>query len=89
MSRAPTKTVQMACLTIGYTDYLLPSAKAMKVAELMQEAVECRPGFDSTQATYTLLQRPVNVAFTLVRPNQVRMPQSETSPLPAEPRQIR
>ena len=89
MSRAPAKSVQMACLTIGYTDYLLPSAKAMKVAELMQEAVECRSGFDGMQADYTLLQRPVNVAFTLVRPNQVRMPQGETSPLPSKPRQLR
>lgn len=38
MSRAPAKAVPMACLTIGYLQYLLPSAKAMKVAELMQDA---------------------------------------------------
>ena len=89
MSRAPAKAVPMACLTIGYVDYLLPSAKAMKVAELMQEAFECRSGFDDRHMTYTVSERPVNVAFALVRPSQVRMPQGETSPLPSKPRQLR
>lgn len=89
MSRPPTKAVQMACLTIGYTDYLLPSAKAMKVAELMQEAVECRSGYDGMQAEYRLTEKPVNVAFTLVRPNQVRMPHGEPMPVPAKPRLLR
>ena len=89
MSRTPAKAVPMACLTIGYVDYLLPSAKAMKVAELMQEAFECRSGFDDRHMTYTVSERPVNVAFALVRPSQVRMPDGETSSIPTKPRLLR
>lgn len=89
MSRAPAKPAQLACLTIGFTDYLLPSAKAMKVAELMQDAVECSTGYDDRQQTYTVRDRSVNVAFALVRPNQVRMPNGEPVPVPAKPRLLR
>lgn len=85
MSRASTKPTPMACLTIGYQDYLMPSDKAMKVAELMQHAVECRSNFEGTGYVYTAKDQP-NVEFSLVRPNQVRMPQGESMPMPA-PRQ--
>lgn len=85
MSRASTKPTPMACLTIGYQDYLMPSDKAMKVAELMQHAVECRSNFEGTGYVYTATDQP-NVEFSLVRPNQVRMPQGEPMPMPA-PRQ--
>ncbi len=85
MSRASTKPTPMACLTIGYQDYLMPSDKAMKVAELMQHAVECRSNFEGTGYVYTAKDQP-NVEFSLVRPNQVRMPQGEPMPMPA-PRQ--
>lgn len=84
MSRA-TKPTQMACLTIGYQDYLMPSDKAMKVAELMQHAIACESNFEGTGYVYTAKEQP-NVEFSLVRPNQVRMPQGEPMPVPA-PRQ--
>ncbi|WP_314971740.1 hypothetical protein [Comamonas testosteroni] len=89
MSRAPAKTVQMACLTIGYTQYLLPSAKAMKVAELMQDAFECEQDFTGHEMKYEVQPDQPRVAFALVRPSQVRMPQGEKSPLPAKPRLLR
>ena len=85
MSRASTKPTPMACLTIGYQDYLMPSDKAMKVAELMQHAIECESNFEGTGYVYTAKDQP-NVEFSLVRPNQVRMPQGEPTPMPA-PRQ--
>lgn len=85
MSRASTKPTPMARLTIGYQDYLMPPDKAMKVAELMQHAVECRSNFEGTGYVYTAKDQP-NVEFSLVRPNQVRMPQGEPMPMPA-PRQ--
>ena len=81
MSRASTKPTPMACLTIGYRDYLMPSDKAMKVAELMQHAIECESSFEGTGYVYTAKDQP-NVEFSLVRPNQVRMPKGETMPVP-------
>lgn len=81
MSRATTKPTPMACLTIGYRDYLMPSDKAMKVAELMQHAVECESNFEGTGYVYTAKDQP-NVEFSLVRPNQVRIPQGEPMPVP-------
>lgn len=81
MSRASPKPTPMACLTIGYRDYLMPSDKAMKVAELMQHAIECDSNFDGTSYVYTAGEQP-NVEFSLVRPNQIRMPRGEAVPVP-------
>lgn len=81
MSRASPKPTQMACLTIGYSDYLMPSDKAMKVAELMQHAIACNSNFEGTGYVYTAKETP-NVEFSLVRPNQVRMPHGEPVPMP-------
>lgn len=89
MTRAPAKTVQMACLTIGYTEYLLPAAKAMKVAELMQDAFECDHRYDERDFVYVVQPDQPRVAFALVRPNQVRMPQSDPTMPPAKPRLLR
>ncbi len=81
MSRA-TKPTQMARLTIGYQEYLMPSDKAMKVAELMQHAIACESNFEGTGYVYTAKEQP-NVEFSLVRPNQVRMPLGEPMAVPA------
>jgi hypothetical protein len=89
MSRATAKPTPMACLTIGYSDYLMPSDKAMKVAELMQHAIECESSFEGTGYVYTAKETP-NVEFSLVRPNQVRMPHGKpVSMPPARPRLLR
>ena len=81
MSRSPAKPVQMAYLTIGYSHFLMDASKAMKVAELMQHAIECESNFEGTGYVYTAKDQP-NVEFSLVRPNQVRMPQGEPMPMP-------
>lgn len=83
------KSVPMACLTIGYTQYLLPSAKAMKVAELMQEAFECDQQYTDREVVYQVQPEQPRVAFALVRPSQVRMPQAEPAPIPVKPRLLR
>ena len=82
MTRTPAKPVQMACLTIGYKQYLLPSAKAMKVAELMQDAYECDQHYDDHELVYEVQPEQPRVAFALVRPAQVRMPHGEPVPTP-------
>ena len=83
---AATKSVQMACLSIGYTDYLMPATKAMKVAELMQAAVECDQRYTGQEMVYEVQPEQLRVAFVLVRPSQVRMPDGETSENLSKPR---
>ena len=85
MTRAAKPAQQLAYLTIGHSNFLLDASKAMKVAELMQHAIECESKFEGTGYVYTAKDQP-NVEFSLVRPNQVRMPQGESMPMPA-PRQ--
>lgn len=78
------KTVQMACLSIGYHEYLMPADKAMKVAELMQAAFNCRHDFDVKDGrVYRVEEEQPDVAFTLVRAGQLRMPAGE--PMPTGP----
>lgn len=89
MSRAPAKAVPMACLTIGYLQYLLPSAKAMKVAELMQDAFECDESYQGLETVFNVQPKQPVVKFALVRSNQIRMQQDEPIPAPAKPRQLR
>lgn len=86
MSRAPTKPVQMAFLTIGYVHVLMPSDKAMKVAELMQHAVPAERDWAGTGEVYVVKEEALNVGFKLARSNQIRMPHGESMPTPA-PRQ--
>jgi len=86
MSRATTKPAQqMAYLTIGYSHFLMEASKAMKVAELMQHAVDVEWKYSGHNDTYTVGD-PVNVEFRLVPANKIRMPHGETMPAPT-PRQ--
>lgn len=78
-SRA-TKPVQMACLTIGYQDYLLPADKAMKVMTLMQGVVHCRMSFDHRPPLYLVGAQPVELELKLIQHSQVRMPSAEVHP---------
>lgn len=73
MSGKPTKVVQMACLSIGYRNYLMPADKAMKVAELMQSAFECDKDWVDHDHVYQAKEQP-SVEFAFVKPHQVRQP---------------
>lgn len=50
MTRASTKTVQMAFLRIGYQGFLTSADAAMKVAGLLQNAFACEESFDCSDA---------------------------------------
>lgn len=92
MSRSAAKPAQqMAYLTIGHGHYLLDASKAMKVAELMQHAVDAEwdYGYEGRDRRYIAGASP-NVEFRLVRADQVRMPQGEPAPMPvARPRLLK
>lgn len=83
MSRPSTKPgQQMAYITIGFDSFLMESSKAMKVAELMQHAVQARLSYAENTGDYLYTANgPVNVEFKLVRPDQVRMPDVEPRPV--------
>lgn len=89
MTRASTKSVPMACLTIGHYEYLLPAAKAIKVAELMQDAFECDHNYGDDGFIYEVRATQPRVSFALVRPNQLRMPAGEPMPVPGKPRLLK
>ena len=89
MARAPAKSVPMACLTIGHCDYLMAAAKAIKVAELMQDAFNCVRSYGDLDFVYEVQPDHPRVSFSLVRPNQVRMPDAEPTRQPATPRLLK
>lgn len=62
----------MACISIGFEDFLMPADKAMKVAELMQSAFHCRRGYEQGHS-YTPGDQP-RVEFAFVKPSEVRKP---------------
>lgn len=82
MSRAAKPAQQMAYLTIGHSNFLLEASKAMKVAELMQYAVDADWNYVSRGDDYYTAGEPARVEFRLVRADQVRMPQGEPAPVP-------
>lgn len=86
MSRAAKPAQQMAYLTIGHSTFLLDASKAMKVAELMQPAVDADWNYARQGDDYYTAGDQARVEFRLVRSDQVRMPQGEPTPMPA-PRQ--
>ena len=67
-----TKSVNMACVTVGFQHFLMPADKAMKVVELMQTAFECEQGYQRSP-TYTVGEQP-RIELCLVRPDQIRRP---------------
>lgn len=78
MSRPSTKPApQMAFITIGYGHFLMESSKAMKVAELMQHAVNADWNYIRGDSDTYTANGPVNVEFKLVRQSQIRMSGSD------------
>lgn len=68
-------TPALAVLTIGYSEFLLPRSKALKVAELMGEAVSVQSKYEGgTGYTYKPTGTP-NVELALINPNQVELDQ--------------
>lgn len=80
---AKPKNVPMAILSIGYDRYVLPSAKAMKVAELMQGAAAVDFDYRDRGSKYIVQQEELRIAFELVRADQLVMPEGAIEPAPA------
>lgn len=92
MTRAAKPGQQMAYLTIGYQGFLMDPAKAMKVMEMMQHAVNADQKYDRADIlndTYEV-DGPVNLQLRLVPAHKVRMPGGEAAPVkPAGPRLLK
>lgn len=70
---ATKKTMPMACVTIGFESYLMPTDVGMKVVQLMQESVRCDRDYTGGLGhVYTPRDVPT-IELTMVRPNQVRI----------------
>jgi hypothetical protein len=85
-----TRPVQMCCVQIGYSSYLMPADKGMKVVEMLQAAFECRKDYAERGYVYIVGNQP-EVELALVRSDQVRKPVEQPSEEPprllAAPRQ--
>lgn len=79
MSRA-LKSAQLCCVSIGYQDFLLPTAEGMKLVALLQNAMACEDTFDGEQYVYVVKKANPEVVFKSVRHAQVRMPEGEIKP---------
>lgn len=82
--KQPQKSVQMCCVTLGYTNYVMPADKGMKVVALMQSAVSCSEEYEDQQWIYRTDEEPKAVEFKLIQQGQLRGPMA-----PASPRQTR
>jgi len=77
---------QIAKLSVGHTDILLPADKALKVAALLIGAVQCRYSGsfrhdmeDDFQGAMYLAEGPVRVEIEMLRSSQVIAPASPKS----------
>lgn len=66
-----TKTVQMCCVSLGYSTYLMPADMGMKLVALMQSAFECKRDYDDGRYAYVIGRQP-DVELALVKTDQVR-----------------
>lgn len=74
------KQVQMCCVTLNYTDYIMPADKGMKVVALMQSAVPCKEDFEGHQLVYRADEDPKAVEFKLIHQSQLRGPKAAAAP---------
>lgn len=69
------KPVQMCCLTLNYTNYVMPADKGMKVVALMQSAVPCEENYEGPQGfVYRAIDEHKAVEFKLIQASQLRGP---------------
>ena len=74
MSPAPSKPPQMACVSIGYRNILMPADKAMKVVELLQYAVAVDRSYRDSDDLYVVSEEPLHVSLEFVPTGKIRMP---------------
>lgn len=79
MATRSIKQQQMAVVTLGYRDYLLPQASALKVLDLMSQAVEVESEFSTRKMRYRVGEAP-EVSLVVIKSDQLELPESELSP---------
>lgn len=73
-TRKPTaRRRDLACVRIGYEEFLLDADKAMQVVKLFRESLHCRKHFSGTRYQYVAGGTP-ELELTLVAPDQVVVP---------------
>lgn len=80
MSRAP-KPGPLCVVSIRYEHYLLPQAQALKLVEIMAGAVNVQESYEGPRMKYTATGSP-DVSLSLVKPEQIVMPDGEIKPAP-------
>lgn len=75
---------QMACVSIGYYEYLVPLEAATKIIALMANSVGLEKDFDRASGAYcyTVKAEQPRIEMTIVRPDDLRFPNGQ----PAQPR---
>ena len=63
----------VACLRIGFIDYLLEPDKAMQVLKLLRGSLECDRQFSNGGYRYRVKERP-ELELTIIDPSQIDMP---------------
>ncbi len=69
-----TNATQMACVTLGYTEYLMPMSSAVRLVELMGKAVKCQKEYDGNRFKY-LFGEPVSVELASILMKDIVMPE--------------
>lgn len=75
----------MCCITIDFTDYIMPASMGMKVVELMQSAIRCDKNYAPGGYRYSPKDQP-DVSYSAVKPSQIDLPLSVSD---SEPRRAR
>lgn len=83
-------TQHLAAVTIGCQTFLMSRTKAVKVIELMGDAVDCRKDYD-TNADFSrrwryVVSGPPDIELSFVDPDRVVMPEGASTPAPGRRR---
>lgn len=82
MSRA---AVQLAVVTIGYEDYLMPMGQAARVVEVLGRAKIVKRDYSAGRDVWHLQPEPIRCCLTSVRHDQVMtVPAASTKPAQLE-----
>lgn len=76
-------TQSVAVVTIDHQSFLMPRAKALKVAELMGDAVVCNwdigRGYSGGEKTF-VCEQPARISIEFIEPHQVELNGANISP---------
>ncbi|MFN3985713.1 MAG: hypothetical protein ACK4KV_09485 [Rhodocyclaceae bacterium] len=79
----------LALLTIGFDQFALECAKAIKAFELLQGAMEVERDFNAIDRARYVVKGPTSIKLEMVSPDQIDMPNGTTTPVASKPRHTR